>query len=210
MWEAITRGARDGAIINEYLRSVFITAQDSEEPIEPDVTATVHFSGTYDGYLAMLWAHWYDSDCDEYRQEVAGRYIVDEEAQMSEYRRFLGNWEEEAMTTRLKAIKKAVRQIGRINGMISEPSENSPSVVEASKRGPGRPRKKYLLNKTGTEPSNATATVAAAPKRGRGRPRKNGLAKQAASKPSKASPKVIAAPKRGRGRLRKKVALNNL
>lgn len=134
-WKAIAQGARDGAVINENLRSLFSTAQNTSNPVEPDVLLTVHFSSTFDCEFVKLWVHWYDPPSNEYRAETIGKFFPDEEQHMAKYRRFLRNWQDEAMGTRLQAIKKA------INDIAAAAAPTAPTGSTAPKRPRGRPPK---------------------------------------------------------------------
>ena len=133
LWKAAAQGARDGAVINENLRSIFSTAQNVSNPTEPDMLLTVHFSSAFDGHSLQLRVHWYDPTSGFYHAEVIGRFIPDEEPSMARYRRFLRNWQDEAMGPRLNAIKKAIRD-------IEAASTPAPSAVPSEAAVPKRPR----------------------------------------------------------------------
>lgn len=139
-WKAIAQGARDGAVINENLRSLFSTAQNTSNPVEPDVLLAVHFSSTFDCQFVQLWVHWYDPPSNEYRAEPIGEFFPKREQDMAEYRRFLRNWQEEAMGPRLQAIKKAINDIAAAPASAA-PASTAPTGSTVPKRPRGRPPK---------------------------------------------------------------------
>ncbi|KAF2444143.1 hypothetical protein P171DRAFT_485606 [Karstenula rhodostoma CBS 690.94] len=138
LYKADMQGARDGATINEYLRSVFRTAQGSNSAAEPDPLNIAHFSASFDGYIICLWVHWYKADTQEYCMERIKFFRADEEDDILEYRQFLRNLEDHAMGDRLNDIKAALRTI---NAQPAAAPAAAPATATPAKRPRGRPKK---------------------------------------------------------------------
>jgi hypothetical protein len=146
MFRAIVQGARDGAVINEQLRSLFSAAQHSSDPTEPSMVLTVHFSSTFDGRLLLTWVHYYSPDTNKYHMESVEAFVVDQLGPMERYTQFLLNWQDYAMESRLPAIKKALQDLDGNSTPQAEPIAGeqqtaAPVTAPAAKRGRGRPRK---------------------------------------------------------------------
>jgi hypothetical protein len=101
IFKADVQAARDGATINEHLRCLFAAARLPVNNAE-EMKRTVHFSATFDTNTLVLWGHYYDPEDDVYHMKRIEEFCPSKEDDMEQYRRFLRNWQDYAMDTRLR------------------------------------------------------------------------------------------------------------
>ncbi|KAF2877724.1 hypothetical protein BDV95DRAFT_559909 [Massariosphaeria phaeospora] len=128
---ALPQGARDGAVIVNYLRSFFKEAR-GDKVGEPGVTETCHFSITFDGWLVMVWVHWYDAKSGAYNMESILDAAVNNKLSNIPYRAFLRNLQDHAMGSRLETLKDAVDQL-REHTLAEQAQSSKPARAKRAK-----------------------------------------------------------------------------
>jgi hypothetical protein len=100
------RGARDGAVIVNHLRRLFVNGLDDHGLL----VNTSHVSMTFDGYCVMLYIHWFDDIKFTYHMERFWSGAVDEHDPCVILRCILRNLADWAVGERLEHIRARLNE----------------------------------------------------------------------------------------------------
>jgi hypothetical protein len=109
---AQNQGARDGTALVNFLRWMYQTADPatSEARIQE---SSIHFSATCDMSTVILFVHWarvVDGGAQHFMEEI-DEYSMKKLGAMTEFRAFMRNLQDHAMSTRLTQIKAAIPKV---------------------------------------------------------------------------------------------------
>lgn len=128
--EAASQGARDGAVINNYLRWLYSTADPTSEPSLQD---TCHFSATCDFNTLILFVHWTSihSTGLRYHMREIDEFQLKKSVSVAGFRSFMRNLQDLAVGDCLINIKTAIPKVkaALLRGPAKVPPTPPESVV---------------------------------------------------------------------------------
>lgn len=108
-FHASIQGARDGALIVNYMHRFYSLAYPNRPPTPLE---TVHFSVTTEGYTIIIWIHWREVHPQNnevyFRMEPVEKVFMSAVGDLRKMRQFLHNYVDYAMGERLNSIKQAL------------------------------------------------------------------------------------------------------